>query len=153
MIGRSSTSSGLVGDIAATVGHAALRRNGCEVGFGPVALEQSSAAAGLLALANGGTGAATAPAARANLGLGTAAIAAVTSSAIDMTVGSVLKTGYFGLGQAITLSAGDNLDNLEASALYYNSAAANTPGNSYPLPSAGSLRNTPPALARTTGSF
>lgn len=66
---------------------------------------------------------------------------AVTQTATDMTAGRLVKTGDFGLGEAITLGAGDNLDTLIASGFYYNSTAANTTGNNYPIGSAGSLLN------------
>lgn len=45
----------------------------------------------------------------------------------------------YGLKQAVTLSASDNLDDLTDSGFYYNGTAGNTPNNNYPLPSAGSL--------------
>jgi hypothetical protein len=66
---------------------------------------------------------------------------AVTQTATDTTAGRLLKTGDFGLGTAITLGAGDNLDALPASGHYYNSAAGNTSGNNYPIASAGAVLN------------
>ena len=64
---------------------------------------------------------------------------AVTQSPIDTTAGRVLKTGDFGMGTAITLTASDNLDNITTSAMFYNPSTANTPGNNYPTAAAGSL--------------
>ncbi len=51
-----------------------------------------------LTVAQGGTGASTPAGARASLGLGNAAVATLTTSNYDPTVGSVLRVGDFGLG-------------------------------------------------------
>ena len=52
----------------------------------------------ILPVAKGGTGGTTPAAARAGLGLGNAAVATLTTSNYDPTVGSVLRVGDFGLG-------------------------------------------------------
>jgi hypothetical protein len=62
-----------------------------------------------------------------------------TSSLIDTTGGRLVKTGDFGLGTAISLTAADNLDTILTSGLFYNSSSGNTTGNNYPLASAGAL--------------
>ena len=65
---------------------------------------------------------------------------AVTQSATDITAGRLMRTRDHGLGVAITLTAGDNLNNLpRGSAFYFNALSANTAGNNYPVSSAGSL--------------
>ncbi|MBN8294547.1 hypothetical protein JI664_21420 [Rhodobacter sp. NTK016B] len=65
---------------------------------------------------------------------------AVTSNALDATVGRLMKVGDFGLGgTAISLTDSDDLDDISASGFYYNATAGNTPGNNYPVSSAGSL--------------
>lgn len=64
---------------------------------------------------------------------------AVTQSAVDQTSGRLLKTGDFGLGTTISLTAADDLDTLVGSGLYYNPTGGNCPGNHYPLSSAGAL--------------
>ena len=64
---------------------------------------------------------------------------AVTQNDKDATAGRLLKTGDFGLGIAISLTAADNLDTILTSGLFYNSSSANTTGNNYPLYSAGAL--------------
>jgi hypothetical protein len=66
---------------------------------------------------------------------------AVTQTATDTTAGRLVKTGDFGLGTAITLGSGDDLNALTATGFYYNSTVANTPGNNYPITAAGSLLN------------
>lgn len=66
---------------------------------------------------------------------------AVTQTATDTTAGRLVKTGDFGLGGAITLGSGDDLNALTATGFYYNSTVANTPGNNYPITAAGSLLN------------
>ena len=66
---------------------------------------------------------------------------AVTQTATDTTAGRLLKANDFGLGGAIQLGAGDDLNALTATGFYYNSTAANTPGNNYPITAAGSLLN------------
>jgi len=66
---------------------------------------------------------------------------AVTQTATDQTAGRLLKTGDFGLGAAIALGAGDDLDALTASGLYYNPASGNTTGNHYPVAAAGAVLN------------
>lgn len=72
---------------------------------------------------------------------------AVTQTATDATGGRLTKVNDYGLPVAILLTAGDNLDNIVASGFYYNPTAGNTPGNNYPLSSAGSL-----IVARRSGS-
>ena len=140
LIGRSANSAGAVADIAAGTDHQVMRRSGAAIGFGALALNQPAAVTGSLGLANGGTGAATAAAARINLGLGNAATADVTSGDTDITIGRLMRTRDHGLGVAITLTAGDNLNNLpRRSAFYFNPLSANTAGNNYPVSSAGSL--------------
>lgn len=64
---------------------------------------------------------------------------AVTQSAIDTTAGRLVKTGDFGLGTAITLTASDNLNALVTSGLFYNPSGGNCAGNNYPMTSAGAL--------------
>lgn len=66
---------------------------------------------------------------------------AVTQSTSDVTAGRLLKVGDYGLGPAITLTSGVDLNALTASGFYYNPSAGNTPGNNYPASSAGSLVN------------
>jgi hypothetical protein len=56
VIGRSANTSGDPADIAAASDHQVLRRSGTAIGFGAVALDQSNAVTGALAVANGGTG-------------------------------------------------------------------------------------------------
>jgi len=100
VIGRSGSSTGAVADIAAANDHQVLRRLGTTLGFGAIALDQSAAVTGALALANGGTGATDAAGARTNLGLGTAAPATLTTSDTDITAGRVPTVGWLGLGFA-----------------------------------------------------
>jgi hypothetical protein len=78
---------------------------------------------------------------------------AVTQSAIDVTAGRLLKVGDFGLGNALNLGAGDNLDTLIVPGFYYNSTAANTPGNNYPFSAAGSLLNIRKSSSNWTQRF
>lgn len=66
---------------------------------------------------------------------------AVAQSATDTTAGRLARVRDFGLGVAISLGAGDNLDALSAAGFYYNPLAANTPGNNYPVSAAGALWN------------
>lgn len=66
---------------------------------------------------------------------------AVTSNVTDTTAGKLLRVGDYGLGNAIQLGSTDNLNDLTASGFYYNPTASNTPGNNYPISSAGSLLN------------
>jgi hypothetical protein len=75
----------------------------------------------------------------AGLWLGQMPTGAVTQSATDTTAGRLLKTGDYGLGAAITLTAADHLDTLRTGGSYYNPSAGNTTGNNYPLSSAGAL--------------
>lgn len=63
----------------------------------------------------------------------------VTTSSLDTTAGRLVKTGDFGLGQAISLTASDNLDALVTSGLFYNPAGSNCAGNNYPIAAAGAL--------------
>ena len=68
--------------------------------------------------------------------------AAVQANTADPTPERLMAVGAFGLGgAALTLSGADDLNALTASGFYYNSAASNTPGNSYPVATAGSLLN------------
>lgn len=76
---------------------------------------------------------ADAAAMRATLGL------VLATSATDTTAGRVARVGDFGLGTTLTLGVSDDLNALAASGFYYNSTAGNTPGNNYPLASAGAL--------------
>lgn len=64
---------------------------------------------------------------------------AVQASATDVSDGKLLKTGAFGLGQAVSLGVGDNLDLMLATGFYFNPTALNAAGNNYPVASAGSL--------------
>lgn len=66
---------------------------------------------------------------------------AVTQSHTDQTAGRLLQTGDFGLGEAITLTAADDLSGLVASGLYYNPTGGNCAGNNYPIISAGVVMN------------
>ena len=76
------------------------------------------------------------------LDLGTAAIADVTQSSTDTTAGRLLTPGAGGVcGNAITLTSGDNLNDLLVSGLYFNPSAANAAGNNYPIDYAGSVLN------------
>lgn len=63
----------------------------------------------------------------------------VTTSNLDTTNGRVVKTGDFGLGTAISLTASDDLDDLTTSGLFYNTTAGNCAGNNYPISAAGAL--------------
>ncbi|MDV7270700.1 DUF2793 domain-containing protein [Thioclava sp. A2] len=65
--------------------------------------------------------------------------AAITQSQADTTPGRLLKTHDWGVGNAITLTAADNLDNLPGSGFYYNQTAENCTGNNYPIASAGAV--------------
>jgi hypothetical protein len=56
LIGRSANTTGDVADITAAADHNVLRRSGTSIGFGAIALNQSGAVTGTLAVANGGTG-------------------------------------------------------------------------------------------------
>lgn len=64
---------------------------------------------------------------------------AVTQSTTDLSAGHLLKTGDFGMGRTIPLTAAMNLSDLTASGAYFNPAAANTVGNNYPINTVGSL--------------
>ena len=67
---------------------------------------------------------------------------AVTQSATDTTAGRLLTPGAGGVcGNAITLTSGDNLNDLLVSGLYFNPSAANAAGNNYPINYAGSVLN------------
>ncbi len=66
---------------------------------------------------------------------------AVMQSATDLTAGRLVRTGDYGLGTAMALGAGDNLNSLAAAGLYFNPSGANCTGNNYPLVSAGALIN------------
>lgn len=98
--GRSAATPGAPAPIAASADHLVLRRAGDTLGFGAVSVGQAGVLAGAVPLAHGGTGSTTAAGARTALGLGSAAVAALTSSASDITAGRVLKTGDYGLGTA-----------------------------------------------------
>ncbi len=63
----------------------------------------------------------------------------VTTSSLDTTAGRLVKTGDFGLGTAISLTASDNLNALVTSGLFYNLTGGNCAGNNYPITSAGAL--------------
>lgn len=89
------------------------------------------------------------PAARALL----ARTAIEQSSPSDATVGRLMAVGAFGLGPAITLGSGDNLDNILASGFYYNPTGGNTTGNNYPISSAGSLTVASRQASNTTQKF
>lgn len=79
---------------------------------------------------------------------------AVTQSITDMTVGRLLKSGDFGIGHAITLTAAMNLNDLTVSGQYYNPTASNSAGNNYPIAVAGSLHHlTDGSTARATQTF
>jgi hypothetical protein len=56
VVGRSTNTTGDVADISASTDHQVLRRSGTTLGFGAIALNQSAAVTGTLAVANGGTG-------------------------------------------------------------------------------------------------
>ncbi|WP_435257286.1 DUF2793 domain-containing protein [Thioclava sp. FR2] len=66
---------------------------------------------------------------------------AVTQSNTDQSAGRLIKVGDFGLGSAITLTSADDLNNLSAAGMYFNPTGGNTPGNNYPISSAGALLN------------
>jgi hypothetical protein len=61
IVGRSASTTGDVADIIAGTDHQVLRRSGTSIGFGSVALNQSAAVTGTLAIANGGTNATATP--------------------------------------------------------------------------------------------
>jgi len=75
---------------------------------------------------------------------------AAQSSKIDDSAGVLLRIGAFGLGStAITLTASDDLDAVTATGFYFNNTGSNTPGNNYPISSAGSLLN----IRRSTNNW
>ena len=64
----------------------------------------------------------------------------VQTDPADQGSGKLLKTGAFGLGgAAVPLTGSDDLDAITASGFYFNPSAANTPGNNYPVSSAGAM--------------
>jgi hypothetical protein len=73
-IGRSVNSTGNVADISATADHQVLRRSGNSLGFGQIALNQTAAVTGILAVGNGGTGNATFTSGLILFGNGTGAV-------------------------------------------------------------------------------
>lgn len=66
---------------------------------------------------------------------------AVTLSNTDQTAGRLLKTGDYGLGRAIELTAADDLAALSVSGTYYNPSSSNAAGNGYPIEAEGTLLN------------
>lgn len=101
-----------------------------------------------LQVAKGGTGAATQSQAQTNLGL------VPIDSPTDTTPGRLLTPGAGGIcGDAITLTSGDNLNDLVVSGLYFNPTAGNTAGNNYPIASAGSLLNIRRSAANHTQRY
>lgn len=79
---------------------------------------------------------------------------AVTQTAIDATIGRLMTVGAGGVcGDAITLTSGDNLNDLAVSGLYFNPSSGNTSGNNYPIASAGSLLNIRRSAANHTQRF
>jgi len=56
VLGVTGNATADVGSIAASADHNVLRRSGTTLGFGAIALDQSGAVTGTLAIANGGTG-------------------------------------------------------------------------------------------------
>lgn len=66
--------------------------------------------------------------------------AAMQQSVADTGAGRAMVVGAFGLGASmIDLGAGDNLDDITHSGFFYNGTGGNTPGNNYPVSSAGCL--------------
>lgn len=64
---------------------------------------------------------------------------AVTQDAQDTSPGRLMRTHDFGLGHAIALGLGDDLDALEAGGFYHLAAAAEALGIGAPLASAGAV--------------
>lgn len=77
------TSGGNVQDIQAGSDHQVLRRNGTTLAFGAVALNQSNAVTGTLAVANGGTGAITFASGEVLVGNVTGAVTTLSRNGID----------------------------------------------------------------------
>lgn len=80
-----------------------------------------------------------AEAVRVNAQTGRITGAAVQSGPTDSAAERLLKVGAFGLGTAVTLTSGDDLNAVLLSGLYYNPSAGNTTGNNYPVAVAGAL--------------
>jgi hypothetical protein len=90
VIGRSANTSGDPADIAAASDHQVLRRSGTAIGFGAVALDQSNAVTGALAVANGGTGLTATP----------------TNGQIDIGNGSGFTRSTLTAGSGISITNG-----------------------------------------------
>lgn len=101
----------------------------------------------VLPVAKGGTGGIDQAGARTGLGLGTAATANITTSAVDPTVGRVLKVGDFGIGSA-SVTTTTNLGGISASGPYrFGPSATDKP----PAAQYGSVSHT--AYDQPTGNW
>lgn len=104
VVGRSASTTGDVADISAASDHQVLRRSGTSIGFGAIALNQSGAVTGTLAVANGGTGASTLTANNVLLGNGTSALQVVAPG----TSGNVLTSnGTTWVSQALAATGSE----------------------------------------------
>lgn len=80
----------------------------------------------VLPVSKGGTGGTDLQTARDGLGLGTAATATLTTSALDSTVGRVLRVGDHGIGsESLNSVPGTALDALRSNGFYYVASGAN----------------------------